>query len=137
MRKIPLILGLMLLVFLTIQDAYQFFVADDGVGYFTSQPSRLLYVAGIGVVGGIFALAFSRLSPVIRRTARLTTLGGFGACVTVFLAMFVARLVSFGSMITAAGRWGLVIGVLASLTVVAVLVWLEFYLVWRRHEDVA
>ena len=137
MRKIPLILGLMLLAGLTVHDTYQFFVTDDGVGYFTSQPHRLLYVAVIGVVGGVMALAFSRLSPVARRALRLVALGGFGACVTAFLAIFAARLASFASMVTDSGMWGWVIAALASLSMVAVLVWLEFCFVWRRHETVA
>lgn len=136
MRKIPLILGLMLVAALTVHDAYQFFVTDDGVGYFTSQPRRLLYVVGIAVVGGLLALAFSRFSPMTRRALRLTALGGFAACITAFLAIFATRLASFASMVTDSGMWGWVIAALISLSVVAVLVWLEFYLVWRRHEDV-
>jgi hypothetical protein len=136
MRKIPLILGLMLVVALTVHDLYQFFVTDDGVGYFTAQPRRLLFVAGIALVGGLLAFAFSRFSPTARRTLRLTALGGFAACITLFLAVFATRLTSFASMVTESGMWGWVIAALVSLSVVAVLVWLEFYLVWRRHEDV-
>ena len=136
MRKLSLILGLMLLVVLIAWEAYDFLTTNDGVGYFTSHPLRLLYVVGIGVVGGILALAFSRLSPVARRTLRLTALGGFGACVTAFLAIFTARLASFAAMVTESGAWGWVVAALVSLSVITVLVWLEFYLVWRRHENV-
>ena len=137
MRRIPLILGLMLLAGLTVHDTYQFFVTDDGVGYFTSQPHRLLYVAVIGVAGGVMALALSRLSPVARRRLRLLALGGFAACLTAFLAIFATRLASFASMVTESGMWGWVIAAFASLSVVAVLVWLEFYWVWSRHETAA
>ena len=137
MRKIPLILGLTLLAVLTVRDTYEFFVTDDGVGYFTSQPHRLFYVTIIGVVGGVLALAFSRLSPVARRAVRLLALGGFATCVTGLLAIFAARLASFSSMVTASGMWGWVVATLGSLSVVAVLLWFEFYLVWRRHETVA
>ena len=136
MRKIPLILGLTLLTILTVRDTYEFFMTDDGVGYFTSQPHRLLYVTIIGVVGGVLALAFSRLSPVARRTLRLVALGGFGMCITAFLAIFAARLASFTSMVTDSGLWGWVIAALVALSVATVLVWLEFYFAWRRHETV-
>ena len=137
MRKISLILGLALLAVLTVWEAYDFLVTNDGVGYFTSNPRRLLYVVAIGVGGGLLALAFSRVSPVTRRALRLAALGGFAACVTAFLAVFATRLASFAPMVTESGMWGWVVAALASLSVVAVLVWLEFYLVWRRHETVA
>ena len=136
MRKIPLILGLTLLAVLTVRDTYEFFGTDDGVGYFTSQPRRLLFVVFIGVTGGVLALALSRLSPVARRAFRLLALGEFATCVTGFLAIFAVRLASFASSITESGMWGWVVAALVSLSVVTILVWLEFYLVWRQHEPV-
>lgn len=137
MQKIPLILGLMLLAALTVWEAYGFLVTNDGVGYFASHPRRLLYAVAIGVGGGFLTLAFSRVSPVTLRTLRLAALGGFAACVTLFLTIFATRLVSFAPMVTEAGMWGWVIAGLVSLLAVAALVWFEFYSVWRRHEDVA
>jgi len=85
----------------------------------------------------VIALAFSRLSPVAPRRLRLLTLGGCAACPTALLASFRARLASFTSVDLGAGMWGWVVAALASLSVVAILVWLEFYLLWRRHETVA
>jgi hypothetical protein len=133
MRKIALIFGLMLGAGLTGNEVYHFFVTDDGVGYFTSQPHRLLYVASLGVIGGLMALAFNRVSLVVRRTLRLVTLGGFGASATAFLAIFAANTASLASMVKASGMSGWVIAALASLSIVTVLVWLEFYFVWRQH----
>ena len=135
MRKLPLMLGLMLLAVLTVWEAYDFLVTNDGVGYFTLHPRRLLYVVAIGVGGGLLAFGFSRLAPLPRRALKLAALGGFAACVTVFLIILAMRLASFAPMITESGMWGWVVTALASLTVVAVLVWLEFYSVWRQHED--
>jgi uncharacterized protein involved in response to NO len=135
MRKLPLILGLVLLVLLTIHDTREFFATDEGVGYFTSHPNRLLYVVGVGVSAGLLALAFSRLSPTARRTLRLTTLGGFGTCITALLCIFATRLSSSSSQITDSGTWSWIVVVLASLSVISVLVWLEFYFVWRQRED--
>jgi hypothetical protein len=92
MRRIPLILGLMLVAASTVHDCYQFLVTDDGVGYFASQPRRLLYVGGIALVGGLMALTFSRFSPIARRALRLTALGSYASCLTAFAAVFAARL---------------------------------------------
>lgn len=136
MRQIALIVGQVLMAALTAVDLYQFLVADDGVGYFAARPRRLLFVGVIALVGGLFAFMLSRCSPLARRTLRLTALGGFAACITLCLALFAARLAPFASMVTEAGMWGWVIAALGSLLVVAVLVWLEFYRVWRQHEDV-
>lgn len=134
MRKIPVIFGLILLAVLAVWEVYEFLVTNDGVGYFTSHPRRLIYVVATAVVGGVLVLAFSRLSPIARRCFRLAALGGFGACLTVFLGVCTARLVLFAAMVTDSGMWGWVIAALVSLSVVMILVWTEFYFVWRRHE---
>ncbi|HOC57188.1 MAG TPA: hypothetical protein PKI20_16335 [Verrucomicrobiota bacterium] len=52
MRRIPLILGLMLITGMLIQDIYEFFVTNEGIHHFSSKPSRLLYVMLLGVAGG-------------------------------------------------------------------------------------
>ena len=133
MRILPLILGLALVAVLTGLEVYDFFVTNDGIGYFASHPRRLLYVAVIGIAGGLLALAFSRVSSVSRRVLRLVVLGGIGACVTAYLAVFSARLASLPPMETEFAIWGGVAATLGSLSIVAALVWLEFYLVWSRR----
>jgi len=55
MRRIPLILGLVLITGLIIHDIYEFFVTNEGIRYFSSEPKRLLYVMLLGVAGGIVA----------------------------------------------------------------------------------
>ena len=52
MRPVPLILGLVLITGLIIHDVYEFFVTNEGIRYFSSEPQRLLNVTLLGVVGG-------------------------------------------------------------------------------------
>jgi len=63
MRRIPLILGLVLITGLIIHDVYDFFVTNEGLAYFSAKPTRLLYVMLLGVAGGLVAFGISRLSP--------------------------------------------------------------------------
>jgi hypothetical protein len=137
MRKISLIAGLTLLFILTVRDMYEFFVTDEGVRFFTSDPIRLLYAASIGVIGGFLALVFSRFSQVVRRTIKLVALGGVAVCITCSIGLYAAGLASFTPMMTQSGMTIWVIATLVALFAAAVLVWLEFYLVWTRHETVA
>ena len=88
MRRIPLILGLVMITGLIIHDVYEFFATDEGIRYFSSDPRRLLYVMGLGVAGGIVALWISRMSPRSQRKLKLATLGGFGTLLFGGLACF-------------------------------------------------
>jgi ABC-type Fe3+-siderophore transport system permease subunit len=138
MRKIdiiPIILGFTLLAVLTIMDAYNFLVTDDGVRYFVSEPTRLFYVVAIALVGGGLALAFSRLSPITRRKLTLLTLGCFAACATGFAVFLVICLVSFSTTVAESGNRRWIIVALGSLIVVAMLIWFEFYQFWRRGKS--
>ena len=88
MRGIPLILGLVLITGLIIHDIYEFFVTNEGIRYFSSDPRRLLYVMLLGVAGGFAAFGISRLSPASQRSLKLLALGGFGALLVVAVAFF-------------------------------------------------
>jgi FtsH-binding integral membrane protein len=134
MRHLPLLLGLVVIVALTVHDLYQFFVTDAGVGYFSSEPRRLLYVVLLGVAGGIVASMISRFSPGSQRKLKLAVLGGFAAFLTCFLGLLVYHLAQTTPMVTKAGIWGWVIAATLSFAAVTVLVWWEFRQVWRSHE---
>ncbi len=88
MRRIPLILGLVLITGLVIQDIYEFFVTNEGIRYFSSKPARLLYVMLLGVAGGVAAFGISRLSPASQRRLKLLALGGFGGLLVAEVALF-------------------------------------------------
>jgi hypothetical protein len=132
MRRLPLIIGLALIVALTVREFYEFFVTNEGVRYFSSEPRRLLYVVLLGLAGGLVAFGISRLSPGSQRTLKLTVLGTFGALLLGVLGLFAFHLTWAASMVSEAGIWGWLAAAFASFAVLAVLVWFEFRQVWRR-----
>lgn len=133
MRRVPLILGLLLITALIIHDVYEFFVTNEGIRYFSSEPRRLLYVMLLGIAGGIVAFGISRFSPASQRLLRLTALGGFGVLLVGALAFFGYL---FHLLVVAAPKdtrmWGWIAAAFFSVAVAAVLVWLEFRQVWRQ-----
>ena len=132
MRWLPLTIGLLLIVALTAHDFYEFFVADEGISYFSSQPLRLLYVALLGVTGGGVALIISRMSPGSQRKLKLTVLGGLGTSVTFFSVFFAYHLKLAPSKLIDVGMRGSGTVALISLMSIAALVWWEFRRVWKR-----
>lgn len=134
MRRIPLILGLVLITGLIIHDIYEFVVTNEGIRYFSSEPIRLAYVVLLGVTSGIVAFGISRLSPDSQRNLKLFALGGFG----IFLiggAVYMGYL--FYSLRTApivydGAAWGWLLAGFISATLAAVVVSREFTRVWRQ-----
>jgi FtsH-binding integral membrane protein len=132
MRRLPLILGISLIVAMTVWEVYAFFVTNEGVRYFSSEPQRLLPVVLLGLAGGVVAFGISRLSPGSQRTLKLTALGTLGTvflCALGFLAYSLARLVP---IVSEEGGWGWMAVAFLAFAVMAALVWLEFRQVWRR-----
>lgn len=134
MRRIALILGLVLITGLIIHDLYEFFVPNEGVRYFSSDPRRLVFVMLLGVAGGVVAVGLSRLSPGSQRTLRLAVLGTFGTVLVSGLGLLTYHLARLLPMMREAAAWGLTAAALGflSFAVVAVLVWLEFRQIWRQ-----
>ena len=132
MRRLPLIIGLALIVALTIRDLYDFFVTNEGVRYFSSEPRRLVYMVLLGLAGGLVAFGISRLSPGAQRTLKLAALGTFGTLLLGVLGLFAYHLPWTSPMVSEAGIWGWIVAAFLSFAVLAVLVWIEFCLVWRR-----
>ncbi len=133
MRRIPLILGLVLIAALMVHDFYEFFVTNEGIRYFSSDPRRLLYVVLLAIAGGVVALGISRISPASQRKLKLMALGGFGVLLLIALAFF-----GYLSYVLATGPllhvhlWGWLAAAFCSAAVAAVFVWLEFRHVWRQ-----
>ena len=135
MRRIPLILGLVLITGLIIRDVYEFFVTNEGIRYFSSEPRRLLYVMLLGIVGGIVALGISRSSPASQRKLKLVALGGFGSLLVVALAFFSYLFYHLAvAGLAEALKWVWIAWAMAfvPMAVAAALVWLEFRRVWRQ-----
>jgi hypothetical protein len=132
MRRLPLILGLTLIVAMTIWEVYDFFVTNEGVRYFLSEPRRLVAVLLLSLAGGAVAFGFSRLSPGSLRTLKLAALGTFGTVLLLALGLFAYSLSRFAPMVSEGGAWGWMAGVFISFAVLAMLVWSEFRQVWRQ-----
>ena len=120
MRRVPLILGLVLITGLIIHESYEFFVTNEGIRYFSSEPRRLLYVMLFGAASEIVAFGLSRLSPGTRRTLKLTALGSFATLLLCILGLFAYFLARLAPMVSEAGTWGWVAGAFLSFAVMAV-----------------
>ena len=46
-------------------------VTSDPIGYFSREPGRLLYVAGIAIAGGLLTLGYYKLPSHTQRRARM------------------------------------------------------------------
>ena len=133
MRRIPLIVGLVLISGLIIHDIYEFFVTNEGIRYFSSEPSRLLYVMLLGLGGGIVAFGISRWSPASQRGLKLVALGGFGGLLVAAAAFFAyLSCLLVAAPLIEAHLWGWIAAAFCAVAIAAVLVWLEFRQVWRQ-----
>jgi hypothetical protein len=102
MRRIALIVGLVLITGLIIHEIYEFFVTNEGVRYFASEPRQLWHLVLLGVAGGGVAFGISRLSPGLQRTLKLATLGTFGTCVLGGLGLFAYHLLQINRVLNEA-----------------------------------
>ena len=128
MRKVGVIVVVTLFAIFSIADIVRDFIANDPVHYFSEQPSQLLVVAAIAIVGGLVVLFFYRLSPHWQRRVKLFTLGSAASFVTVCGVYFgyeFARLSFFSGYTLTLAFLG--IGAIASL------LWFEFYQIFRSR----
>jgi hypothetical protein len=132
MRRLPLILGLTLIVAMTVWEVYELAVTNEGIRYFSSDARRLVPVVLLGLAGGVVALGISRLSPGSQRTLKLTALGTLGTVLLCAISLFIYSLACLAPTVSEAGTWGWIAAGFLSFVVMAVLVWLEFRQVWRR-----
>jgi hypothetical protein len=132
MRRVPLILGLVLIVALVVHEVYDFLVTNEGVRYFSSDARRLIYVMLLGIAAGMIAFGISRLSPRSQRKLKLVGLGTLGVFVTGGYAFCAYVLSSAASVTPGADIRGWAVTVLVSGVVVAALVWFEFLQVLRQ-----
>jgi hypothetical protein len=114
-----------------VADLVYDFVTNDPIGYFSSEPHRLLYVAAIAIAGALAALGFYRLSPRAQRHVRVFAWGATASTMTVATGYFVFRFLSLSSFI---GESGGTMRVLLSLLFffgIAAYFWFEF---WRTRK---
>ena len=128
MKKSARIILVVAFAIFAIADAVHDFIANDTAHYFSEQPHRLLLVAVIGIVGGLLTFLFYRLSPRLQRRVKLLTLGLAASFVTAAVVWFLYR----AADLSFAGGHLLVLALL-SISAVAVLLWFEFYQVFRSR----
>jgi len=132
-RRALLICGLVVLAAIIASDLYEFFLTNDGVGYYVAEPWKFVYVVMIAVAGGMTAWGISRLAPASQRKLKLTALGGFGILLVGAMAWSGYLLYLFAVTPFDASRvWPWIAATLFCAGAAAVLVWLEFQQVCKR-----
>ena len=94
--------------------------------YFSSEPAKLLYVAGIIPFGGFAAWGFDRLSPRAQRSAKIFAWGATAGTLTAFVAWLGISLVSITTTGIAFPR-SLVLIFILLLSGICAGLWFEFY----------
>jgi hypothetical protein len=88
-EKIIAVIALAWFAIFAVWDTVHDFTANDTIHYFAKQPGRLIWVAVIGIVGGLVAFIFDQLSPRGKRIAKLVVLG-IGASSMMVLTVLMA-----------------------------------------------
>jgi len=122
-------------VVFAVQDTIQDFSENHVVDYFRERPLLLLPVVAIGVVGGLVAFAFFRISPRWQWRIKLLTLGLAGSFVMLaggYFSFWTAGLSPYFE--SAIGFHGSTFWVILLSTIaVAGVIWFEFYQVFKKR----
>lgn len=116
-----------LVVICALADMIREFYANDTLNYFTSAPSRLLYVAAIAIVGGLLVLVFSRLSRQAQRRVRVIGWGTAASLLTAFCGYAIYQSVSLSPVIRANSGAGWLLLVPLMLGAIAAYLWFQFF----------
>jgi hypothetical protein len=79
------------------------FIANDPIGYFRQEPSRLLAVAGIAITGGLVTLGFYRLPPRAQRQVGMFGLAAAASAAAAAIGYFVFAFFSIAPIISRYG----------------------------------
>ena len=138
MRKLIAIAGFALVVIaMTAWELYDFFVTNEGVSYYASDPRRLLYAALITALCGVGVWVFFRMSPGTRRGLKLLALGLSAGVFSALAAKSALTVLSFHSLLAEAGvdSWETIAPLVflgAASAAAAVLLWFGFVHIWRK-----
>ena len=134
MKKWSIIAAITVFAIFAVADLVHDFVANDPIGYFSTEPRRLLYVAAIAIAGGLAALGFYWLSPRAQRRVRVFSWGAAASTMTAVVGYLVFCFLSLSSFIVESGGIIRVLEVLLLLLLfsgIAAYFWFEFRRVWN------
>jgi H+/Cl- antiporter ClcA len=112
------------------------FMADEAIGYFSAQPSRLLWVAAIGIGGGLISHFYSRLPSSVQRKTKLAVVGSAAIFFTLFTIVFFYQIARLSFVLGVRPGWGIFQGVPFG-TVLALGLWIEFYRTCKKRPHIA
>jgi hypothetical protein len=127
MKKWSAITAIVVFAIFAVADLAHDFVMNDPIGYFSTEPHRLLYVAAIAIAGGLAALGFTRLSPRAQRHVRVFAWGAAASTLTAIAGYFAFCFFSLSSFITESGSTVWILFVPLIFSGIAVYLWFEFY----------
>ena len=131
MKKWSIIAAVTAFAIFAVADLVHDFVTNDPIGYFSTEPHRLLYVAAIAIAGGLAALGFYRLSPRAQRHVRVFGWGAAASTMTAFVGCFVFRFLSLFSFIGGSGGTIWILILLLVFSGIAAYFWFEFCRAWK------
>ena len=126
MKRWTIIIGAAVVAVWLVIDLAREFVANETFQYFSSDPVRLLYVAGSAICGGFAAWGFDRLPPRAQRSVKIFAWGATAGTLTSFISWLGVGLASLAaSGIESHG--GLLLAALWLFSGIAACLWFEFY----------
>lgn len=110
-------------------DAVRELFSNETRQYFAAEPRRLLYVATVGVSGGLLMLGFNRLGSRVQRNVRVVTWGATASASTAFVVYFWFCFASLFTFIVESGGGFIIQLVFVWLLYCGIIVylWFEFY----------
>ena len=103
MKTLTILAAVAAFAIFAVADLIHDFTANDPIGYFRQDPSRLLTVAGIAITGGLVALLFYRLPPRTQKQVKLLGWAAAATGCTAAVGYFGFISFSLGSLISRAG----------------------------------
>jgi hypothetical protein len=131
MKRWSVIIGAVVACAWLVIDLVREFFANETFRYFSTEPVRLLYVAGVAICGGVAAWVFDRLSPRAQRSVKIFAWGATAGTLTAFIAWLG---VGLASLATAGiqSHGGLVLVAMLLFSGIATYLWFEFYRALKR-----
>jgi hypothetical protein len=132
MKKLLAIVAIVAFAIFAITDTVHDFVANNTISYFAEQPHRLFLVAIIGVVGGVAALIFDKLSSKTKRSVKLFVVGSAASCLTFFAGYFLFMFIDVPLTIKINVGHLMLIPICFGL--IAAVLWFEFYQIFKKKN---